>query len=153
MATRRLGDWEAGLGFGTYSEGILRGLAILIVLLAVLLLPSLLAAQVPDSLVAARTKHIATQLRCPVCQGLSLQESQSELSHQMKGVIADQIRAGKSDDQVIDYFVAKYGEWILLEPRAHGFNLAVYVLPFVVLIGGTAVLYFSVKRWTSASAV
>jgi cytochrome c-type biogenesis protein CcmH len=102
----------------------------------------------PDSVVAARTKHIAAQLRCPVCQGLSLQESQSELSHQMKGVIKDQIVAGKTDEQVMNYFVAKYGEWILLEPPAHGFNLAVYLLPFIMLFGGMAVLYTSVKRWT-----
>lgn len=106
------------------------------------------AASLPDSVVAARTKHIAAQLRCPVCQGLSLQESQSELSHQMKGVIRDQIVAGKTDEQVMKYFVAKYGEWILLEPPAHGFNLAVYLLPFIMLFGGMGVLYVSVKKWT-----
>ena len=134
----RLGDWETGrLG----------------ALLLLMLLPFSAQAQLPDSVVAARTKHVAAQLRCPVCQGLSLQESQSELSQQMKGVISEQIEAGKTDDQVIDYFVAKYGEWILLQPRAKGFNLAVYVLPFVVLIGGMAVLYASVKRWTAPDHV
>ncbi|HEX6558768.1 MAG TPA: cytochrome c-type biogenesis protein [Longimicrobiales bacterium] len=106
----------------------------------------------PDSVVAARTKHIAAQLRCPVCQGLSLQDSQSELSHQMKGVIHDQILAGKTDAQVMSYFVTKYGEWILLEPPAHGFNLAVYLLPFIMLFGGMGVLYVSVKKWTKPAA-
>lgn len=107
------------------------------------------AQTLPDSVVAARTKGIASQLRCPVCQGLSLQESQSELSQQMKGVIREQIAAGKTDEQVLDYFMAKYGEWILLEPRAKGFNLAVYLLPFIMLLGGIGVLYVSVKRWTA----
>ena len=128
-----VGAWERGM----------------LLLLLLLLLPGGLRAQaLPDSVVAARTKHVAAQLRCPVCQGLSLQDSQSELSHDMKGVIRDQIIAGKTDQQVLDYFVAKYGEWILLEPPAHGFNLAVYILPFVMLIGGMAVLYFSVRKWT-----
>jgi cytochrome c-type biogenesis protein CcmH len=110
---------------------------------------NLLGQTLPDSEVAARTKGIASQLRCPVCQGQSLQESQSELSQQMKGVIREQIVAGNTDEQVLDYFVAKYGEWILLEPRAKGFNLAVYLLPAIMLLGGMAVLYVSVKRWTA----
>lgn len=132
--------WERG-SVGTWA----------FVIACVLVLPLTAFAQLPDSVVAARTKHLAAQLRCPVCQGLSLQDSQSELSQQMKGVIREQIVAGKTDAQVMDYFVAKYGEWILLEPRAHGFNLAVYLLPLILLAGGIAVLYFSVKRWTAAA--
>lgn len=132
-----MGAWERGR-VGAWA----------LVLAMLLILPMSAFAQLPDSVVAARTKHVAAQLRCPVCQGLSLQDSQSELSQQMKGVIRDQIVAGKTDAQVMDYFVAKYGEWILLEPRAHGFNLAVYLLPLLLLAGGIAVLYVSVKRWT-----
>jgi cytochrome c-type biogenesis protein CcmH len=139
----RLGDGATG----RLGAALLNG--VLVVVLGLALVPNRASAQVPDSAVTARTKQLASQLRCPVCQGLSLQESQSELSQQMKGVITEQIESGKTDDQVLDYFVAKYGEWILLQPRAHGFNLAVYVLPFLVLIGGIAVLYFSVKRWTA----
>lgn len=127
-----------------------RGAGAMFAVLALLFFSgNLLGQTLPDSEVAARTKGIASQLRCPVCQGLSLQESQSELSQQMKDVIREQIVAGKTDEQVIDYFLAKYGEWILLEPRAKGFNLAVYLLPFIVLLGGMAVLYVSVKRWTA----
>ena len=150
IGTRRVGDW--GSGFGTTAESIWHAILLLIAAILLFLLPTILSAQVTDDVVQTRTKAIATQLRCPVCQGLSIQESQSELSQQMKAVISEQIRAGKSDEQVIDYFVAKYGEWILLQPRAHGFNLAVYLLPGVVLIGGMAVLYFSVKRWTASAA-
>ena len=139
----RLGDGATG----RLGAALLNG--VLVVVLGLALVPNRASAQVPDSAVGARTKQLASQLRCPVCQGLSLQESQSELSQQMKGVITEQIVSGKTDDQVLDYFVAKYGEWILLQPRAHGFNLAVYVLPFLGLIGGIAVLYFSVKRWTA----
>jgi cytochrome c-type biogenesis protein CcmH len=120
-----------------------------LILLLLLFAGAAVGQTVPDSAVAARTKAIASQLRCPVCQGLSLQESQSELSQQMKDVIREQIVAGKTDEQVLAYFMAKYGEWILLEPRAKGFNLAVYLLPAFMLLGGIAVLYSSVKRWTA----
>lgn len=99
-----------------------------------------------------RTHAIAAQLRCPVCQGLSLADSQSELSLQMRGVITEQLRAGKSEQQVIDYFVAKYGEWILLEPKARGFNLIAYFLPLILLAAGIGVIYVSVRKWTRAGA-
>src|SRR3954465_7509304 len=82
-----------------------------------------------DSALEARVKEVASQLRCPVCQGLSLQDSPSELSQEMKNLVREQLRAGKSPEEVRAYFVNRYGEWILLEPRALGFNWVVYALP------------------------
>jgi cytochrome c-type biogenesis protein CcmH len=103
---------------------------------------------VSDDPIQQRTHDIAAQLRCPVCQGLSLADSQSELSLQMRGVITEQLQQGKTDEQVIDYFVAKYGEWILLEPKARGFNLIAYFAPLLMLGAGIAVIYASVRKWT-----
>lgn len=100
-----------------------------------------------DSLVDAQTRAIASQLRCPVCQGQSLQDSGSELAREMRGLISDQLRSGKSPDEVKAYFVSKYGEWILLEPEVHGFNTAVYLLPILALLAGAAVVLFAVRRW------
>ena len=105
-----------------------------------------------DSLLEARTRNLSAQLRCPVCQGLSLQDSPSELSQQMRDVVRSQIALGKSDEEVKAYFVERYGEWILMAPKARGFNLLVYVLPFLGLIAGASVLFFAVRRWTRASA-
>lgn len=105
-----------------------------------------------DDPLKERTHAIAAQLRCPVCQGLSLADSQSELSLQMRGVITEQLQAGKSEEQIIDYFVAKYGEWILLEPKAHGFNLIAYFLPLIMLAAGIAVIWVSVRKWTRTPA-
>jgi cytochrome c-type biogenesis protein CcmH len=104
-----------------------------------------------DSLLEARTRNLSAQLRCPVCQGLSLQDSPSELSQQMRDVVRGQLAMGKSDDEVKAYFVARYGEWILMEPEARGFNLLVYVLPFVGLLAGAGVLVLAVRRWTRTS--
>jgi cytochrome c-type biogenesis protein CcmH len=106
------------------------------------------AAQRADSILEARTSEVAQQLRCPVCQGLSIQESPSDLSQQMRAVVRDQLKAGKSPDEVKAYFVSKYGEWILLEPSAHGFNLLVYALPILLIMSGLSVIVVAVRRWT-----
>lgn len=101
-----------------------------------------------DSVIEQQTRAVASQLRCPVCQGLSLQDSPSELAQQMKAVVRDQLIEGKSPAEVRQYFVEKYGEWILLEPQAHGFNWLVYALPFGALVGGLGVIALVLRRWT-----
>ena len=108
------------------------------------------AQQASDSALDARTSAVAEELRCPVCQGVSIQESPSELAGQMRAVVKDQLRAGRSPDQVKAYFVSKYGEWILLEPKPRGFNLIVYALPAAVILGGLGVIVLAVRRWTRA---
>ncbi len=95
-----------------------------------------------------RTSAVAAELRCPVCQGLSIQDSPSELALQMRSVVRDQIAAGRTPDEVKRYFVEKYGEWILLEPQAQGFNILVYVLPIAAVLGGIAVVTMAVRRWS-----
>jgi cytochrome c-type biogenesis protein CcmH len=104
-----------------------------------------------DPALEAKVRDVASQLRCPVCQGLSLQDSPSELSQEMKDVVRDQLQAGKSPEEVKRYFIAKYGEWILLQPKATGFNVAVYVLPILALLGGVAVIVFAVRKWTAGA--
>jgi cytochrome c-type biogenesis protein CcmH len=102
-----------------------------------------------DSALDAATRSLASQLRCPVCQGLSVQDSPSELAQQMRDVVRQQLQDGKSPDQVKDYFVARYGQWILMTPPAAGFNWLVYSLPAIVLAIGAAMLVVVVRRWTS----
>ena len=104
-----------------------------------------------DSVLDARTSAVASGLRCPVCQGLSIQESPSELSQQMRDIVKDQLRAGKSPDEVNEYFVSRYGEWILLEPKARGFNVVVYALPVLLVLGGIGVIAVVVRRWTAVA--
>ena len=102
-----------------------------------------------DSALEARTSAVASQLRCPVCQGLSIQDSPSDLSRSMRAVVRDQLAQGKSPEEVKAYFVSKYGEWILLEPKARGFNLLAYAVPLLVVVGGGLVILLAVRRWTS----
>jgi len=70
----------------------------------------------------------------------------------MRDLIRDQLRAGKTPDEVRAYFVDKYGEWILLTPKATGFNLVVYLVPLVFILVGGAVVWRTVRRWTVTPA-
>ena len=101
-----------------------------------------------DSALEAMTTVLASELRCPVCQGNSIQDSPSELAQQMRNLIRDQLRAGKSPDQVRAYFVDKYGEWILLAPKAQGLNLVVYLVPVIAILLGGLVVWRTVRKWT-----
>ena len=101
-----------------------------------------------DTMLDARVKSIASRLRCPVCQGESIQDSPAELAAQMKALVREQLYNGKSDAQVFDYFTQKYGQWILLEPRADGIGVLVYVLPVAFLGIGVLALVFVVRKWT-----
>ena len=100
----------------------------------------------------AQVREIATQLRCPVCQGLSVGDSPSELANEMRTLVREQLQQGKTPAEVLDYFAQRYGEWILLAPPKHGFNLVIWVLPFVLLPIGAAVVYLRARRWVRRSA-
>lgn len=98
-----------------------------------------------------QTRAVAAQLRCVVCQGVSIQDSPSTLAQEMRDVVRERLAAGESPDEVKAYFVANYGEWVLLEPEPAGFNLLVYVLPVLMLIGGAVFVFFTARRMTRGS--
>ena len=101
-----------------------------------------------DSALDARVRAVSSELRCPVCQGESIQDSPAALAQEMRAIVREQLAAGRSPDEVKAYFVDKYGEWILLTPRAQGWNMLVYVLPLVVLLIGAVVIARATRRWT-----
>ena len=112
-------------------------------------IPDLARAVAADPVLEARATRLAAELRCPVCQGLAIQDSPSPLALQMKDLIRTQVARGYSDDEIRQYFVSKYGEWVLLEPRASGFNLLVYILPAAALLAGLGLVAVAVRRWTA----
>ncbi len=112
-------------------------------------------AQVParHADVSDQTVHeVAAQLRCVVCQNLSVADSPSEMARQMRGIIRERLTAGETPEQVVRYFVDKYGEWILLAPPATGFNLLVWLAPAVAILGGLGAVGFLLRRWTRPRA-
>ena len=122
----------------------IRLLLIAVCILVANLLP---AADAPD--IDEQTRAIAQELRCVVCQNLSVADSPSEMAQQMRGIVKEQLQAGKTAQEVKNFFVSKYGEWVLLAPTAQGFSLLLWVLPFVVLIAGVGLALWLVRRWSA----
>ena len=121
----------------------------LIALVLVLVAAAPALAQPPATNVEdPRLYEVASQLRCVVCQNLSVADSPSEMAQQMRGIVRERLAAGDSSEQVIQYFVDKYGEWILLKPRRAGFNWLVWLAPYVSVVLGLAIFALVVRRWT-----
>jgi cytochrome c-type biogenesis protein CcmH len=94
-----------------------------------------------------QTRRIAAELRCPVCQNLSVADSPSELAQQMRALIAEQLQQGKTPEQVKSFFVSKYGEWVLLAPEPKGFSLLLWVFPYAAALGGIILAILIARRW------
>ncbi|HYO57592.1 cytochrome c-type biogenesis protein [Archangium sp.] len=103
-------------------------------------------------LLEARVQTLGKELRCAVCQGLSVADSPSSMARAQLDKIRELVAEGKSDQEVRDYFVARYGEWVLLQPRAEGLNLFVWLGPVALLLGGAFVIYRQVRRPPEPSA-
>ncbi len=90
-----------------------------------------------------QVKQISHQLMCPVCQGQSVAESNSNLANDMRDIIKKQLREGKSEQEIISYFTDRYGESILGAPPVKGINWALWLLPIVAIaLGGIGIGLF-----------
>ena len=97
--------------------------------------------------------EIAAQLRCVVCQNLSVADSPSEMASQMRSLIKERLAAGDRPELVVRYFVDKYGEWVLLSPPRRGFTLLVWVVPALAVPIGFGIVALLLRRWTRRPAV
>ncbi len=119
----------------------------LVVLLVGLLLGPAVAAQAQEPL-DEQVRQVAAALRCPVCQNLSVADSPSEMAQEMRAVIREQLGAGRTPEEVRAYFLAKYGDWILLSPRLRGLGILVWIGPFAAAAVGLVVASLAIRRWT-----
>jgi cytochrome c-type biogenesis protein CcmH len=107
----------------------------------------------PPADIEEQTRLLAAELRCVVCQNLSVADSPSEMAQQMRAVVREQLEAGKTPQEVRDFFVSKYGEWVLLKPKTSGVSLLLWVLPYVALAAGVIIALLLIRRWASKKAV
>lgn len=105
------------------------------------------AAQVEEADLESKTRDLARQLRCLVCQGENVWESNSPLALQMRDLVRDRLRAGESPQQIKTYLESRYGDFVLMEPPKHGLNWLLWLGPFVLLSLGALLLKRALTRW------
>ena len=101
----------------------------------------------PQPSLDQRVHDVASQLRCPVCQGESVADSPSQLAQQMRGVIRQQLQSGRSEQEVIQYFRTSYGDQIVWSPPWQGFTLLAWLVPIGLLLAGIILLFFVLRDW------
>ena len=136
-----------GKGEGELTSSTLAIIGALTIFLFVAVSPAI-AATAPD--LEDRTREIATELRCVVCQNLSVADSPSEMAQQMRAVVRAQLEAGKTPEQIKEFFVSKYGEWVLLRPKTTGFSALLWILPYAALLVGVLAALWFIRRWSKA---
>ena len=94
----------------------------------------------------ARARAIFAEVRCLVCQNESIDDSQAELAGDLRKLVRDEIKAGRSDDQVRAYLVSRYGEFVLLKPAFSWGNAALWGAPFAVVVMGLALLAANLRK-------
>ena len=99
-----------------------------------------------DPKIEARLIAIAEELRCLVCQNESLIASRADLAMDLKRQVREQIKAGKSDQQIRDYMVERYGDFVLYRPPVKSTTLVLWVGPFALLIAGLCMVWIFVRR-------
>lgn len=101
----------------------------------------------PQPTLDQRVHDVGEQLKCPVCQHESVADSSASIAEQMRLVIREQLQQGKSEQEVLNYFAAHYGEQILLTPQPQGFNLLAWLMPVLMLLFGLGLLTFVTRDW------
>ena len=106
-----------------------------------------------DPALEARARELSKELRCPVCRNETIDESKADLAKDLRILVRDRLLAGDSDAQVLDYMVARYGDYVLLRPRFNWSNAALWFAgPLLLLAGGAIALTFIRRRPRAAAA-
>lgn len=105
-----------------------------------------------DAALEARARALSRELRCMVCQNQSIDDSDAPLARDLRILVRERLTKGDSDAQVIDFLVARYGEFVLLKPRFAWHTALLWLAPLGVLLIGGAVIIFVVRRRREYSA-
>jgi cytochrome c-type biogenesis protein CcmH len=93
-----------------------------------------------------RVKGLAHELRCLVCQNQTIADSNADLAIDLRTQIREQIQAGKTDQQIKDYMVARYGDFVLYRPPVQSNTVLLWIAPFLLLVGGVGVLFWQLSK-------
>ncbi len=100
-----------------------------------------------------RARNLSRELRCMVCQNQSIDDSDAPLARDLRLLVRERITAGDSDSKVLDFLVARYGEFVLLKPRFNPHTLVLWLLPPLALLGGGVALWMHQRRRTKIASL
>lgn len=103
-----------------------------------------------DPALEARARGLSVHFRCLVCQNQSIDDSDAPLARDLRLLIRERLTAGDSDNQVVDYLVSRYGEFVLLKPRFATHTLVLWLGPFVILLAGLLFIFRQRRSATTA---
>jgi len=103
-----------------------------------------------DPALESRARALSQELRCMVCQNQSIDDSDAPLAKDLRVLVRERLTAGDSDSQVVDFLVARYGEFVLLRPRVNAHTILLWSAPFAILIVGAIGFLFARRRAASA---
>jgi cytochrome c-type biogenesis protein CcmH len=103
-----------------------------------------------DSVLEARARALSGEFRCLVCQNESIDESNADLAHDLRVLIRQQVKDGRSDAEIRGFLVARYGQFVLLKPRFDGKTMLLWLGPFIVLVAGLATIVAAARRRRAA---
>ena len=92
------------------------------------------------------SNRIFKNLRCLICQGQSIADSNSEFAQTMKLVVRDQIKEGKSEKEIYDFLIEKYGEWVVYKPPFNRVNFVLWLFPYLVFVTGGVIIFLLIKK-------
>src|SRR5215468_3324386 len=132
--------------------------AIILALALTVLASSPVRAVQPDEIMAdpikeARARELSKELRCMVCQNQSIDDSDAPLARDLRLLVRERMSAGDTDSQVLDFLVARYGEFVLLKPRFNPHTVLLWLLPPLVLMGGGIALWVYSRRRERAGGI
>ena len=104
------------------------------------------SAPIAGAMLDQRTNEVASLLRCPVCQGLSVADSPSTMAQDMKHQVRELLGRGYTQEQILAYFERSYGQFVLLKPKFQGVSTLVWLLPMAALIFGAIVVFAKTKQ-------
>ena len=105
-----------------------------------------------DSAKELRARNLSRELRCMVCQNQSIDDSEAPLARDLRLLVRERIAAGDSDAQVMDFLVARYGEFVLLKPELNPHTLLLWLLPPLALVGGGLAMWIQSRRRSRSAA-
>jgi cytochrome c-type biogenesis protein CcmH len=125
---------------------IIFGLALLTLLLSD---PSVTAQYHNEEALQQTAREIYGLIMCPLCAGQTIAQSNNDTSSQMRDLVLKKLRQGQTKEEILQYFESRYGERIMAKRNKEGFNLILWVFPFVLVALAAILVYYLIRRWSS----